>query len=90
MLRWDWYGYHKKRVKTHYAELVFLHLLGSAGHAVHFGGSGAQNVDAHYLMLRWARYGNHRKHVGTRYAKLVILHSVGSAGHVLHSGMSGL
>jgi hypothetical protein len=37
MLRWDRYGFDKKHVRTHYAELVFLHLVGSVGHAVHLG-----------------------------------------------------
>jgi hypothetical protein len=27
MLGWDRYGFNKKRVRTHYAELVFLHLI---------------------------------------------------------------
>jgi hypothetical protein len=32
---WEWYGFHKKRAGTHCAEIVFLHLVGSAGHVVH-------------------------------------------------------
>jgi hypothetical protein len=35
MLEWGQYRFHKKRTRTHYAELVFLHLVGSAGHVVH-------------------------------------------------------
>jgi hypothetical protein len=53
MLRWDCYGFDKKRVKTRYSELVFLHSLGSAGHIVHFGAAGRQNVDAVFFMLGW-------------------------------------
>jgi hypothetical protein len=41
MLRWDWYGYDKKRVGTHYAEIVFLRLGESAGYIVHSGASDA-------------------------------------------------
>jgi hypothetical protein len=41
MLRWDQCGFHKKRTSTRYAELVFLHLVGSAGDVVHSSASGA-------------------------------------------------
>ena len=39
--RWDRYGFHKKRVGTRYVELVFLNLVGPAGHVVHSVASGA-------------------------------------------------
>jgi hypothetical protein len=39
MLRWDRYGFDKKRFRTHYAELVFFHPLGYVGHVVHSGAS---------------------------------------------------
>jgi hypothetical protein len=39
MLQSDWYGFDKKRFRTHYAELVFLHPLGSVGHVVHASAS---------------------------------------------------
>jgi hypothetical protein len=41
LLRWDLYGFHKKRTGTHYAELEFLHPVGSTGHVVHSSECGA-------------------------------------------------
>jgi hypothetical protein len=35
MLEWDRYGFGKKYAGTHYAKLVFLHLVGSMGHVEH-------------------------------------------------------
>jgi hypothetical protein len=40
MLGWDRYGFDKKGTEKCYAELRFLHPLGSAGHAEHSGASG--------------------------------------------------
>jgi hypothetical protein len=76
MLGWHQYGFDKKRVGTRYAELVFLHPMGSVGHVVHSGASGAQNVDAVFFMLGWDQYGFDKKCVGTRYDELVFLHLV--------------
>jgi hypothetical protein len=42
MLGWDHYEFHKKRTRTRYDETVFLHSVGSAGHAMQcraFGGT---------------------------------------------------
>jgi hypothetical protein len=41
----------KKRGETRYAELVFLHLVGSAGHVVHSCASGASNIEALFFMV---------------------------------------
>jgi hypothetical protein len=41
MLEWARCGFQKKRAGTHYAKLVFLHPIGSAGHVVHSNACGA-------------------------------------------------
>jgi hypothetical protein len=46
MLRWARCGLYKKCARTRYAQLVFLQHVGWAGHVVHFGASGVQNVIA--------------------------------------------
>jgi hypothetical protein len=49
--------FHAPVVPIRYAELMFLHLVGSAGHVVHFGASRAQNVIALFFLLKKNRYG---------------------------------
>jgi hypothetical protein len=90
MLWWARCGFDKKRVRTHYAELLFLHPMGSTGPILHLGAFGVKNVDALIFMLRWDRYEFDKKHVGTRYAKLVFSQSVGSAVYIVHSNASGV
>jgi hypothetical protein len=90
LLRWDWYRFHKKHGGTRYAECVFLRLVGSVGHVVHFSASRVRNTDALFFMLGLDWYGFHKNHVTTRYAKRVFLRPVGSAGHVVHVGSSGV
>jgi hypothetical protein len=87
--RWDWYGFDKKRASTHYTQLLFLHLVGHAGHVVHYSESGPWNVDALFFILMSYRCGFDKKHTGTHYVELVFLHPVWSVGHVVHSGESG-
>jgi hypothetical protein len=53
VLGWDQYRFHKKCTGTRYAELVFLHPVGSVGHVVH---SIERNVDALFFMLGWDHY----------------------------------
>jgi hypothetical protein len=85
MLMWDREGFDKKHVRTRYAELVFLHSLGSTGHMRHSGASGMRNINALFFMLWWDRYRFDKKRPGTYYAELVFLHSMGYVGHIMHS-----
>jgi hypothetical protein len=89
MLAWARCSFHKQRNGTRYAELVFLHPVGSAGHLVHSSASGPSNIDTLFLILRQVQYRFHKMRIGTRYAKHLLLHVVGYAGHVVHFGASG-
>jgi hypothetical protein len=51
MLGRAWCGFHKKHVGTRYTEHVFLHLVQSVGHIVHFGASRVRNIDALFFLL---------------------------------------
>jgi hypothetical protein len=50
---WTQCGLHKKHAGTRYTELVFLHPVGSTGHVVHYGASGARNVQVLARVLRF-------------------------------------
>jgi hypothetical protein len=54
MLGWDMYRIHKKHIGTRYVKIVILHPVGSAGHVVHSGASGGQNINALFFLLGWA------------------------------------
>jgi hypothetical protein len=64
MLRWAQCGFHKKHDVTCYAQLVFLHLMGSVGHIRNSGASGQRNIDALFFILGWDRYGFNKKALG--------------------------
>jgi hypothetical protein len=69
---------------------MFLHPVGSVGHVVPFGVSGAQNMDVLFFMLGSDWYRFHKRRVGTHYAELVFLHPMGYADHVVHYGAFGV
>jgi hypothetical protein len=78
MLRWDRYVFDKKRFRTRYADLLFLHPVGSTGHVVPFGASGERIIDTLFFKLMSGRYEFDKKWFMTRYAELVFSHSVQS------------
>jgi hypothetical protein len=45
---WYWYGFGQKRTGTSYAELLFLHPVGSMSQVVYFGASGHE-TSTHYF-----------------------------------------
>jgi hypothetical protein len=61
MLVWARCGFQKKHSERHYVKLVFLYLMGSIGHILHYSASEARNVDALCFILGWARCGFHKK-----------------------------
>jgi hypothetical protein len=74
ILMWARCSFHKGCAITCYAEVVFLHPMGFAGHVAHSGASGARNGYALFFMLRWDRYRFYKKCNGTRYTKLLFFH----------------
>jgi hypothetical protein len=77
-----------KSAGARYAELVFLHLMGST-HVVNCGASRSRNIYTLFFVLGCVRYEIDKKCFRTHDAELVFLHPLGSMGHVLHSGVSG-
>jgi hypothetical protein len=88
MIGWGRNSFHKKRAGTRYAELVFLHPVGSPSHVVQSGSSEAPNINVLFFKLGWVRCDFRKNCVGTRYAELVFFYPVGSTGHIVHSGPS--
>jgi hypothetical protein len=86
MLGWAWCGSHKKSVRTHYAELVFLPLVQFVGHIVCSNVFVVRNNDAQFFIPRWARFGSHEKCVRTHCTELVFLHPGRYVGHIVCSG----
>jgi hypothetical protein len=62
--------------------------VGSAGHIMYSGASGARNVDTLFFMLGWDRNGFDKKCIGTPYAELLFLYLVGSPSHAVHFSAS--
>jgi hypothetical protein len=85
MLGWDYYGFHKNCVVTHYDKVVCFHPARSMGHVLHSGVSMTQNIGTLFLMLGWAQWGFHKMHTQTPDNVLDFLHTVGSASQILHS-----
>jgi hypothetical protein len=83
---WVWCRSNKKHGMTRYHELMFLHLVGYAGHVVRSGASEAQNVNTLFFILRSVQCGSHKHHVEARYAKHMFLYPLGSVGHIVRSG----
>jgi hypothetical protein len=67
---------------------MFLHLVGSACHVVHFSASRPRNINGLFSIIGWARCGFHKK-CRTHYTELVFLHSLEYVSHVVHSDASG-
>jgi hypothetical protein len=61
-------GFDKKRIGTHYVELVFLHLVGSAGHVVLSSLSRVGNIDVLFFVVGSSQCRFNKKRIGTRYA----------------------
>jgi hypothetical protein len=86
ILRSNLYGFDKKRVETHYAELVFLHLVGFSAHIVHSSASRHKMSTHYFLYLSGPDVVSIDRALGHVTLKLCFWHQ--SAGHVVHSSAS--
>jgi hypothetical protein len=84
MFGWVWCGFHKKHAGIHYAELVFLHPVGSVGHAVHSGYRFQKSNETHYTELMFLHpvgsAGSHSAflvHLGTKRQRTIFHARVG-------------
>jgi hypothetical protein len=75
MLGWARCDFHNKHAKTHYVELVFLHLVRSAAHILHFSVSKVWIINILLFMLGWDWYRFHKMCVGICYIELVFFSS---------------
>jgi hypothetical protein len=89
LLRWDRYRFQKKCVEARYTKLVFLHLVGYAGHIVHCGASRTRNNDALFFLLGWDRDGFHKMCRDTL-RRTCVFASSSICGHVVISCASGV
>jgi hypothetical protein len=76
MVGWALCGFHKQVAWSRYIKLVFLPLVGFAGHVVHSGASQERNIGTHFFMFEWDWFRFNKKRDGTRYTELVFLHPV--------------
>jgi hypothetical protein len=88
MLEWAWCGFHKRHIGTRYTKVLFLRLVGSAGHVMHSGALRARKSTHYFSCSGGPGAVSIKKRSGTCYVELLCLHSIGFAGHIVHFGAS--